>query len=543
MTIGKYLIDKLYNLGVRHVFGIPGDFVLGFYKLLEDSGIKLVVTCDEQGAGHAADAYARVTGLGVVCVTYCVGGLKVANATAQAYAEKSPVIVISGAPGIGERFKNPLLHHKVRDFDTQKKVFDELTVASTVIDDPQGAYDEIDRVIDAAMQYKRPVYIELPRDMVHSEGRSCGAASKRVRLVDDDVLKEALNEATEMINSAKRPVIMADVEVHRFGLQDTLLKLAEKTNIPVCSTILGKSVFPEIHPLYIGVYEGALGREDVVDYVEGSDCLIMLGVFLSDVNLGIYTAKLDQKVTIYSTSEKLSIKYHQFEHVDLVTFMDALMKAPIKKHGAVELPHPSYCDVYVPVPEAKMTAKRLFERLNTIIKDNTVVVSDVGDSLLGALDLCIHSKTEFLSPAYYTSMGFAVPGALGVQLARPEVRPLVIVGDGAFQMTGLELSTIAKHGLNPIVVLLNNRGYGTERPMLDGAYNVIHSWNYSRIPDIVGAGHGFVVETEGDLERALSDAQTLTDSFSLIEVRLDMYDFSPGLRRFSAHLSRRVKNT
>src|SRR5512136_3363815 len=98
-SIGEYLIDRLYALGVRHVFGIPGDYVLGFYDLLAKSKLRVINTCDEQGAGFAADAYARVRGLGAVCITYCVGGLKLANTTAEAFAEKSPVGVIRGAPG------------------------------------------------------------------------------------------------------------------------------------------------------------------------------------------------------------------------------------------------------------------------------------------------------------------------------------------------------------------------------------------------------------------------------------------------------------
>ena len=166
-TIATYLIHRLQTLRVRHLFGVPGDYVLGFYKVLDDSHLDVINTCDEQGAGFAADAYARFNGLGVVCVTYCVGGLKVANTTAQAYAEKSPVVVISGAPGMSERLRNPLLHHKVRDFDTQLKVFEQLTVAATVLDNPQTAAREIDRVLNAAVQHKQPVYIELPLSLIH----------------------------------------------------------------------------------------------------------------------------------------------------------------------------------------------------------------------------------------------------------------------------------------------------------------------------------------------------------------------------------------
>src|SRR5581483_8123315 len=300
-TIGDYLIQQLHAHGVRHVFGIPGDYVLGFYDQLSRSKLLRVInTCDEQGAGFAADAYARVNGLGAVCVTYCVGGLKVANPTAGAFAEKSPVVIISGAPGIKEREKNPLLHHKVRDFDTQKKVFEQLTAASTILDDPQTAFQEIDRVLHAALRYKRPVYIELPRDLVFSPGIAYHRPRQIHEQSDPETLRAALAEAEAMINGARRPVVLADVEVHRFGLQDTLLRLVRKTNLPVATTVLGKSVVGEQHPFYLGVYEGALGRDDVRRYVEGSDCVIMLGAFLTDINLGIYTAQLDPLRTIYA---------------------------------------------------------------------------------------------------------------------------------------------------------------------------------------------------------------------------------------------------
>src|SRR2546421_12968787 len=192
-SIGEYLIQRLSAHGVRHVFGIPGDYVLGFYDMLSKSKLRIINTCDEQGAGFAADAYARVRGLGAVCVTYCVGGLKVANTTAEAFAEKSPVVVISGAPGMKERENNPLLHHKVREFDTQKKVFEQLTVASTVLSDPQIAYAEIDRVLHAALRYKRPVYIELPRDMAAVPGLAHHTPAELHEESDAEALREALH--------------------------------------------------------------------------------------------------------------------------------------------------------------------------------------------------------------------------------------------------------------------------------------------------------------------------------------------------------------
>jgi indolepyruvate decarboxylase len=539
-TIGEYLINQLYAQGVRHVFGIPGDYVLGFYDQLFRSKLRLINTCDEQGAGFAADAYARVKGLGAVCVTYCVGGLKVANTTAEAFAEKSPVVVISGAPGVKEREKNPLLHHKVREFDTQKKVFEQLTIASTVLNDPQTAFQEIDRVLHAALRYKRPVYVELPRDMISAAGAAHHQPAKLHETSNPKVLRAALAEATTMINAARQPVILADVEVHRFGLQSELLKLARKTNIPVAATILGKSVIGEQYPFYLGVYEGAMGREDVRRYVESSDCVIMLGAFMADTNLGIFTARLDPARSIYATSEKLSIRYHTYEEVRFKDFVRGLVRSKLRRRSPGRIPHPSRSKAFKTKPGGPITVPRLFQRLNAFLDENTVVVADVGDVLFGATDLYIHRRTEVLGPAYYTSMGFAVPASIGAQLANPASRPLVLVGDGAFQMTGMELATSVRYGLNPVVVVFNNGGYGTERPMQDGPYNDVATWKYHRLPDVLDAGLSFLVGTEDELDRALIKAQRHRDSFVLIEVKLDPRDCSPALHRLTERLGTKI---
>jgi TPP-dependent 2-oxoacid decarboxylase len=540
LTIGQYLIQQLYAHGVRHVFGIPGDYVLGFYDQLSKSKLRLINTCDEQGAGFAADAYARVRGLGVVCVTYCVGGLKVANTTAEAFAEKSPVVIISGAPGMKEREKNPLLHHKVREFDTQKKVFEQLTVAATVLSDPQTAFQEIDRVLHTALRFKRPVYIELPRDLVSVPGLPHHRAVALHEKSDPKVLRAALAEAALMINAARQPVILADVEVHRFGLQRELLALAQRTNIPVAATILGKSVIAEHYPFHLGVYEGAMGRADVRRYVESSDCLILLGAFMSDTNLGVFTARLDPGRSIYTTSEKLSIRYHTYEEVRFKDFVRGLLRATLRRRKLGKIPHPPRSKSFKAASGRALTVRRVFEQLNTFLDDQTVVVADVGDVLFGAADLFVHRGTEFLGPAYYTSMGFAVPASIGVQLAQPRSRPLVLVGDGAFQMTGMELSTSVRYGLNPIVVVFNNAGYGTERPMQDGPYNDVATWKFHRLPDVFGAGRSFLAATEDEFACALREAQAHRDSFALIELKLDPHDHSAALQRLTAGLGKKI---
>lgn len=540
-TIGGYLIQRLQDYGVADVFGIPGDFVLQFYGMLTDSPIRVVGTTREDCAGYAADGYARVHGLGAVCVTYCVGGLSLCNSIAGAYAEKSPVIVISGAPGVEERRSDPLLHHKVRDFNTQREVFEKITVATALLDDPLTAFREIDRCFEAAVRYKRPVFLELPRDRVRTPALFPHKPSTEKPKSDKEALREALEEAAEAINASKQPVIVADVEIHRFGLQDEVIALAEKHGIPICATILGKSVVSEKHPLYLGVYEGAMGRETVRQYVEESDCVILLGAFMTDINLGIFTANLNPAKCVYATSETLRIRYHHFHDVLLPDFIRGLVKLPLhpRKH---ELPRDRDADEqpFVLKPDAKMTVRQLFRRINELLDDTMVVVADVGDSLFASADLTIHRHTDFLSPAYYTSMGFAVPAAIGVQVANRDRRPIVIVGDGAFQMTCLELSTAVKLGFNPIVLVLNNKGYTTERFLQEGPFNDIPNWEYHRLPDLLGGGWGFEVHTEGELDQALKAAINNEDTFSLLNIHLEPNDISPALSRLAKRLSKRL---
>ncbi|MEY3174546.1 MAG: hypothetical protein RLZZ436_2460 [Planctomycetota bacterium] len=540
LRLGEYLIQRLQDYGVRDVFGIPGDFVLQFYGMLEASPLRVIGTTSEACAGYAADGYARINGIGCVCVTYCVGGLSLCNAVAGAYAEKSPVIVISGAPGMNERRADPLLHHRVRDFHTQRDVFEKITIAAASLEDELTAFREIDRVLAACARYKRPVFLELPRDKVLAECPYPHQPQVEHQQSDPAALQAAVAEAREMLAAARQPAIVAGIELHRFGLQDQVLRFAEQNRIPISATLLGKSVVSERHPLYLGVYEGAMGRQEVQQYVEGSDCVVLLGAFMSDINLGGFTAHLDPARCIYATSEKLRIGHHYFHDVLFCDFMQALAAPAFAvKRKAPRITQPQV-HAWKAVPSARMTISRLFAKINAILDDNLVVVADTGDSLFAAADLSISQRTEFLSTAYYTSMGFAIPAAVGVQAANRSLRPLVLVGDGAFQMTCMELSTAVRKQFNPIVVVLNNKGYSTERFIQEGPFNDIHNWQYHRMPELLGSGWGFEVHTEGDLEKAFRAALANVDCFSILNVHLDKLDVSPALKRLAARLAERV---
>ena len=539
-TVSEALCAALLERGVDHVFGIPGDYALGIFDVMTRSPLELINTCDEQGAGFAADAYARVRGLGAVCVTYGVGGLKLVNSTAQAYAERSPVVVISGAPGTAEVSSGALLHHRVRDFGSQLRIFEEVTVAQAVLDDPLSAFGELQRVLNAAAATKRPVYIEIPRDCAHMTIDTSAVIATRTAEPDPDTLAEAVAEALAMLNAAVRPVILAGVEIHRFGLQDALLKFIERARMPFATTIMGKSVVAESTPGFIGVYAGSLSNESVREAVEDSDCVLNLGAMLTDLNTGIFTAELDPSRVIRASAEMLTIRHHHYAGVTLGSFVTALTAADLRTRAPLAPSPHANPERFSPRADHAITVSRAFDCLETELTGDIAVIADPGDAMFGALDLTIHSRTEFLGCAYYASLGFAVPASIGVQMAQPQWRPLVLVGDGAFQMTGTEISTAARYGLTPIVIVLDNAGYGTERPMLDGPFNDVQAWAVSEFTRVIGAGKGYSVTTETEFFAALRAALDDRENLAIIHVHLAADDFSPALRRLTSNLRQRV---
>src|SRR3984957_4544554 len=539
LSIGEFLFDYLHRCGVRHSFGVPGDFALPTFAWLDRSKIQSITMCHEPGAGFAADAYSRINGIGLVCVTYCVGGLNVLNAIAGAYAEKSPVVVISGAPGRKDREKDPLLHHKVKTFDTQRRVYDEVTVASTVLLDEQRAAEEIVRCVQACLRHKRPVYIEVPHDMVDRTINIPAIEAIPTPRSDPLSLKAALAETLEMIAKAKKPVLLAGVELHRFGVTDLALKLAERANIPIASDLLSKSAVAENHPLYLGVYGGAISSDSAVrEYVESSDCVLMLGTFITDMSMGIYTAKLDRNRTVLATTESISVRYHRYDNVQFPDFLKSLSSASIKRK---KFSHPNPHTDPQPLKKSELTDELTMKQVIRIVSlnldENCCVVSDVGDGLFGALGIRTSRRAEFIAPAYYLWMGFAVPASIGVSMANPSLRPFVLVGDGAFQMTGNELSTAVRLKLRPIVFILNNDGYGTMRRIRDGRFNLISRWDYGRICDLVGGGSASVARTKGELDGAIRSAMG-SNEVCVIDVRIPRDDMSPQLTSMSAELSR-----
>src|SRR6266545_120618 len=537
MPLGQFLFEYLYRRGVRHSFGVPGDFALPTFTWLEKSKIRSITMTHEPGAGFAADAYSRINGIGLVCVTYCVGGLNVLNAIAGAYAEKSPVVVVSGAPGRKDREKDPLLHHKVKTFETQRRIYDEVTVASTVLLDEQRAASEIVRCVEACLRHKRPVYIEVPHDIVDREIPITGLPPAAPEKSDPHALDAALSETVSLIRAAKRPVILAGVELARYRTARLVVRMAERMNIPIAADLLSKSAVPENHPLYIGVYGGAMSSDEHVrKYVESADLVLMLGTFITDMSMGFYTTKLERRRTVLATSERTSVQYHRYDSIQFRDFLEALAAANIKpKQFKHPNPHALLKQLKNGERSHALTMVDVFRILSLHLDERCCVIADIGDAIFGAVGIRSARQAQFIAPAYYMSMGFAVPASIGVALAAKRLRPYVLVGDGAFQMTGVEISTIVRLGLNPIIIVLNNDGYGTMRAIREGRFNVITQWNYSKICELVGGGDSTIASTKGEFDAALSRAQK-SDRVHVIELKILRSDVSDQLARIAAEV-------
>jgi indolepyruvate decarboxylase len=534
-TVAGELLDALSRAGAREIFGIPGDFALPFFDAIEASqALPLYTLSHEPSVGFAADAAARMRcAPSVAAVTYGAGAFSVLNAVASAFAERSPVVVISGAPGANERRSGLLLHHQAKTLDSQFEMFRHVTCDQVRLDDPATAGALIARALASAQRYSRPVYVELPRDTVAA---ACAPAlAQAPPPVDREALAACADEILARLSQARSPVLMVDVEVRRFGLEPQVAALARKLGIPVVTSLMGRGLLENAEAPLVGTYLGLAGTPEVSALVEESDALLLLGVIVSDTNFGVSAHRVDLRRAIQALDGRVTLGFHTYPEIPLDALVAALLErakplAAARAMAPVESPRGLTRDGAPVVP------LDIARALNDLMDAHGLmpVATDVGDCLFTALDLV---QTDHVAPGYYATMGFGVPAGLGVQAASGR-RPVVLVGDGAFQMTGLELGHCARHGWDPVVVVLNNGGWGmlsAFRP--EARYNALGTWDLAGLaPSLGGVGH--LVRTRAELAQALEDAVSRPGRFHLLDVRVAPGALSPTLRRFAHALSR-----
>ena len=536
MNLTESLLHALKAHGARQIFGIPGDFALPYFRVIEESNILPLYTLShEPGVGFAADATGRINGgLGVAAVTYGAGALNMVNAVAAAFAEKSPLVVLSGGPGKGESRSGLLLHHQAKTLDSQFQIFKEITCDQIRLDDAERAPADIARVLANCLSRSEPVYIEIPRDMV---AVPCApVVSSKPFEPDQDALTACVDEILQRLDSATAPVMMVGVEVRRFGLEDQVAELTRRLGLPVVTSIMGRGLLANHDAPLVGTYMGVAGLAEVTQLVENSDGLFLLGAIICDTNFAVSETKIDMRKTIQALDGRVSIGYHIYPELPLASVVEALLARVQTREVASftvnrqAFPHGLVADA------APITPTDIATAVNDLMATHgkMPIASDMGDCMFTAMEI---EHTALLAPGYYATMGFGVPAGLGVQAATGQ-RPLILVGDGAFQMTGWELGNCKRYGWDPIVLVFNNASWEMLRTFQpESSFHDIGHWGFAEMAGGMG-GDGVRVTTRAELKAALDQAMATRGRFQLIDVTIPRGVLSDTLARFVAGVKR-----
>ena len=537
ITVAEYLLIRLKEIGIDHIFGVPGDYVLGFFNQIMKSDLKYIGTCNELNAAYAADGYARIRGIGAFSSTFGVGELSAINGVAGSFAERVPVVVITGSPSTLNFNSHPLLHHTLGNYEIPLKMFEKITVATTQLDSVETAPSEIDRVLSACISHQKPVYISFPSDIVMMKcKRPKPFIFPKHPPSDKKTLGEAIKETMGMLDKAHKPIVIGGVELIRYKLQKDFEGFLNKTGLPFVTMMLSKTILSEHHPQFIGLYEGNWSRESVKDRVETADCILQLGDMRTDFNSGGFTTKLDESKTISANINSVRIKHHIYENVYLHDFIVELTKTlSFKDTPILDIDKATNCCVhrntmvYKHEESKPLTIDRFFDRMSHFIENNSIVIAETGVALFSAVEMLMPEGATFIAQTFYGSIGYTVGATLGVGIATQDRRTVLFVGDGSFQVTCQDLSTMIRNNLKPIIFLINNDGYTIERLICDHPYNDIQPWHYHKLVDIFGGGLGIDVHTEEELEEALLKAAD-SNELVFIEIHTGRLDGPESLR-------------
>lgn len=545
IEIGDFLNLRLKQMGILHLFGVPGDFNLSYLEQVEaDSQLEFIGNCNELNAAYAADGYARINGFAALTTTYGVGDLSAINGIAGAYAENVPVVHISGIPPLHVVQKGTLVHHTLVDgnYDNIMNCMKEFTVAQTRLT-PANAAFEIDRVLRQCFLDRRPVHIQLPSDITHVK---IEVTDRPLDLsypaVEPELLQSAVAKLCEVIGSAKNPALLIDNEASVFGVTSLLNDLSQKCSIPFASMLTAKNIMDEDSPRYVGTYVGGASQPQVRNTIEQSDCLIGIGVRFSDVGTGVFTHQIATENYIEIKPYALTIFGQDYPGIEIGQLLVELNKkvAPRKLIKPIlEKQQPQVIDV----PEQqKLSQDILWSAVADFLKEDDVIIGEVGTSNSALAGLKLPATAKYIAQPLWGSIGYTLPALLGSLLAAPERRQILFIGDGSFQLTVQELSTIIRHGLKPIIFLLNNGGYTIERLIMgeNAAYNDIQNWHYTEIPGVFNGKHQYkscVVETAGQLKQTL-DTMHQFDGLTFIELKLPAMDAPLSLKKFASVIAR-----
>jgi indolepyruvate decarboxylase len=527
MKVGDFLLRRLKEAGIRHLFGVPGDYNLALLQQLQDSdGLTWVGTCNELNASYAADGYARLNGLGALMVTNGVGPLSAINGIGGSCSEHVPVICISGSIPLRSIDRGLGMHHTMADggWDHFLRAYAPVTAAQARLT-PRNATTEIDRLILTAWREKLPVYMEVPSDIAYLD----------IEVPEDPLILTAPPSDSERLHScvaaiaarlaaAKSPAILVDADAGRFGVASDLLQLADKIQAPVAAINAAKSVIDEMAPRYIGIYGGKASEPHVQEIIESSDCLLCIGYRPIEVTTGDFTASLPAG-TIHARGYSVDVGEDNYQAVTLKEILRGVIDAvPQTERRAARLAAPPRVAARAD-GSAKLTQAAYWQAMQSYLKPGDILYVDNGTSFV-ILGLKLPSGCTFVGSINWGSIGYSVGALLGALTAAPDRRHILFIGDGSFQVSAQELSTILRHDHKPVIFLINNGGYTIERGYLGKteSYNDVANWSYADLPKVFcpdTSARSFVVRSVGDLNSVLSAPN---DTMIFVESIMDRHD-------------------
>ena len=534
-TVGDYLLDRLAELGVTEVFGVPGDYNLEFLDhIVAHPHIRWVGNANELNAGYAADGYGRLRGMSAVVTTFGVGELSAANAIAGSYAEHVPVVHIVGGPSKDAQGTRRALHHSLGDGDFEHflRVSREITCAQANLM-PATATREIDRVLSEVREQRRPGYLLLPTDVARFETEPPTAPLPRYTGGTSPRALALFIEAATTLIADHQLTVLADLLVHRLNAVDKLEALLAADVVPHATLMWGKSLVDESAPDFLGIYAGAASAEPVRRAIEDAPVLVTAGVVFTDMVSGFFSQRIDPTRTIDVGVQQSTVGNHVFAPVDMEAALDALTSI-LTRRGITSPPVASTSDdlpAEMPDRDQPLSQKVLWDRFCHALTPGNVVLADQGTSFYGMATHRLPRGVTFIGQPLWGSIGYTLPATLGAGLAHRDRRPVLLIGDGAAQLTVQELGTFSREGLSPVIVVVNNDGYTVER-MIHGKtapYNDIVSWSWADIPTALGVTNHltFRAQTYGELDDAFVAAASHRDRMVLIEAvvpRLDVPD-------------------
>lgn len=545
VTLGRYLFERLNQLSVQTIFGLPGDFNLALLdKIYEVDGMRWAGNANELNAAYAADGYSRLKGLACLVTTFGVGELSALNGVGGAYAEHVGMLHVVGVPSISSQAKQLLLHHTLGngDFTVFHRMSNNISHTTAFISDLASAPAEIDRCIREAYVNQRPVYLGLPSNFVDLNVPASlldTPIDLSLKKNDPEAQEEVIETVTEMISKATNPVILVDACASRHSCKDEVRQLINATNFPVFVTPMGKSGVNESHPRFGGVYVGTLSEPAVKEAVESSDLILSVGALLSDFNTGSFS---------YSYKTKNIVEFHSdYTKVRQATFPGVQMKEALQKLLSVvgnavgnykPVPVPAFKTVEADGPNSAISQEWLWSRVSSWFREGDVIITETGTSAFGIVQSRFPDNCVGISQVLWGSIGFTVGATLGAVMAAQEIDPkkrvILFVGDGSLQLTVQEISTMCKWENTPYLFVLNNDGYTIER-LIHGetaSYNDIQPWKNLNLLDLFNAkdSEAIRVSTVGEVEQLFQDPAFNENSrIRMVEVMLPKMDAPQNL--------------